>query len=99
MLLKGLPNRKEKLKMADTLRRALAVAGQLRNGNIRITVQYLRRRSREPNVRRGIQAVGKVHADRSHRRAIPNSKAYRLDHIVEILPILLVVAKRQIAQA
>src|SRR5665213_2828324 len=99
ILLESLTDRKEKLKMADALRRALAVAGQLRRGNIRVAVQYLRRRSREAKVRRGIDAVSKVHADRSHWRAIANPKTYRLDHIVEILGIILVETKRQIAQA
>src|SRR5581483_662997 len=40
-MLERLSNRKEELKMADVLLRALAIAGQLRLRNIGIAIEYL----------------------------------------------------------
>jgi hypothetical protein len=98
-MLESLPNRKEKLEVADALRRALAVAGQLGGRNVRIAVQYLSRRSRESHVGRGIDAVREIRADGSHGRAIANSKTHIMDHVVEILLIVLMEAKGNVAQA
>src|ERR1700733_819800 len=99
MMLEGLPNGKEKLEMADALRRALAVARQLGLRNVRIAVQYLSRCSGESHIGRGIDAVGEIRADGSYRRAIANSNTHVMDHVVEILPVVLVKAERYVAHA
>src|SRR3984957_4006490 len=97
-MLKSLPNRKEKLEMADALRRALAVAGELGRRNVRVAIQYLSRRSRESHISRGIDAVGQVHADQTDGGAIAESESHIMDHIVEILRIVLMEAKGNVTQ-
>src|ERR1700721_4411282 len=98
-MLKSLPNGKEKLEMADALRRALAVAGQLGRRNVRVAIQHLSRRPREPHIGRGIDAVSQVHAYRTHGCAIAESESHIMDHIVEILRIVLMEAKGNVTQA
>src|SRR5271167_4719203 len=98
-MLESLPDGKEELEMADVLRRARTICRELRKGVIRIAVQYLRRRSGESDIVRGIDAVGEIGADGPHRRAVTNTKTHVMDHIVEIPRIVLVDAKRYGAQA
>ncbi len=85
--------------MADALRRALAITRQLGSRNIRIAVQYLGRSSGEANVARRIDAVGEVRANGPHRCAIADSEAHVMDHVAEILRIVLVETERYVTQA
>src|ERR1700677_3065807 len=98
-MLESLPNRKEKLEMADILQCARAISGQMVQRNIRVAVQDLRRRPGESNIRRRVDAVCKIGANRPHRSPKTNSEADRLDHVVEILRIVLVETERYIVQA
>src|SRR5579863_2092242 len=92
-ILKGLPDREEELEMADILRRAFAIIRQLRKGDIGIAVQDLSRRPRETHIGGRVDTVCEIRPDGPHRRAIAHPKSNRVDHIVEILRIVLMKAK------
>ena len=46
-----------------------------------------------------IHTISQVHPQRSHRRAVANTKANRVHHVVEILQTSLAPAERKILQA
>ena len=97
-ILERLPDREEKLIMANALRRRSAVAGQLVEGLIRIAVEQLSRRAGKPNVGWRVDAIRDVGADRPYGSSIANPKSDGVDHVIEILRIVLMEAERKRAE-
>src|ERR1700741_4668692 len=83
----GLSDRKEKLEVADVLRRGQARAGRRALHKLRVV-------SGESIVFRRIQTVGDVETQRPKRRSVPNTKAHRVRHVVEVRDIFLLESKR-----
>lgn len=83
--------------MSGALLDALAITGiGLAGRRVRITVEQLLICSFKSEKIRRIQRVGEIHANRADGRLVANAEARRVHHVVEILKIFLVIAKREI---
>ena len=85
--------------MTDALGNALAKAGQGCSGDIWIALQKLIRCSLETHERRRIDAVRQVSANRADGSLIPDSEAYGMHAVVEIIQIVLMESQRKLAGA
>src|SRR5947209_18808978 len=83
-ILKGLSYGNKKLKMPDVLK-----------GRCGGALDQLLVRALQTEERWRIVAVGQIDADWAHRRLVADAEAHGVDHIVEVLNVVLVNAERK----
>src|SRR5437660_10490351 len=93
---KRLTDRKEILQVAHALLQAFA--GHVDTG-IDARVDQILLRSLKPEEGGRVNAITQVYAQRPHRRAVADAKAYGMHHVIEVLKVFLVDPERNVDEA